>query len=336
MALVYQHGKEINHFLLEERRHSFSSACLHCHDAPCYQYQTDEAGCTSVGSLPSDKNREVCPTAAISIHASTGAPQIAADMCVYCGVCVARCPVGAISILAGKGAIVNDTADSNYYETTKYTEASMRKSRDFLASAFKFGAMLDESDVLVDDLQRRIAKACEVVGENFPNHLTRNLLRALGSDADMRRVGGNFLRADIVLGPTLIPQGLVEVEFGDESILNAPRDMLDDIAVFVARHKWKKENIVAFIVGDVLPNRRSEYWAIIKDIQQVLGVRIGTVTVFALMMMVWARKKLPHEISTIAYSDMDSGSYRVEVLPKLVGREMKLTPERSPLVEVIK
>jgi hypothetical protein len=152
----------------------------------------------------------------------------------------------------------------------------------------------------------------------------------------MRRTGNNHLRADLVLGSEGIKQGVVEVEFGDEAILDAPRDVLDDIAVFVSRHGWKKDDIVAVIVGDVLPNRRSEFWHIIKDIRDVLGIEIATVTVLALMLLVWERRKLPGQINRLAYSDCDTRSYREGVLEPLIGRRLGLAVGASALVEVVK
>jgi NAD-dependent dihydropyrimidine dehydrogenase PreA subunit len=313
-----------------------AASCLRCHDAPCYRYAAGEGESSSLSTLPADRNDEICPTGAVSIAPRTGAAVIDATQCIYCGVCAARCPVGAIFLSQNKGAVVVDEANAHFAITAQYSEAEMLASRNPLEQAQHTGALLQESDALIADIAGRLAAVRVNLTDNFPNHLARNLLRATGIAVDMRRVGNNHLRADLVLGTEGIKQGVVEVEFGDEAILDSPRDLLDDIAVFVSRHGWKKDDIVALIVGDVLPNRRSEFWHIIKDIREVLGVQIATVTVLALMLLVWERRKLPSHINKLAHTDCDTPSYREAVLEKLLGRKIALTVDVSAMVEVIK
>lgn len=313
-----------------------AASCLRCHDAPCHRYAAGEGECSSLPNLPADRNDEVCPTGAVSITPRIGATAIDAARCIYCGVCVARCPVGAIFLSPNKGAVVVDETNAHFTTTPQYSEKAMLVSRNALERAERTGVLLRESDALVADIERRIAAVRVNLTDNFPNHLTRNLLRAAGIAVDMRRIGNNHLRADLVLGSEGIKQGVVEVEFGDEAILDAPRDALDDIAVFISRHGWNKDDIVAFIVGDVLPNRRSEFWHIIKDIRDVLGIQIATVTVLALMLVVWERRKLPGQINKLAYTDCDTPSYRQAVFEKLLGRRLALAADVSALVEVVK
>jgi len=280
---------------------------------------------------------EVCPTSAISINLETGAPVVDSANCIFCGVCVARCPAGAIYVDGAHGAVVVDQPNKHFVTTAEYTEVSMYTSRKALEKAGRTGALLCETDAIVGEVGRRITEIRPNLSDAFPNLLTRNLLRTLGVAADMRRTGNNHLRADLVLGVDgRIERGVVEVEFGDQAILDAPRDVLDDIAVFVSRHGWSKKNMIAFIVGDVLPNRRSEYWRIIKDIREILAIPIATVTIFALMLLVWGRKKLPKTINTLAFADSDTTSYRKDVLEKLVGRRLNLSSKSSALVEIVK
>lgn len=312
------------------------ASCLHCHDAPCYRYATGEGECSSLPNLPADRNDEVCPTSAVSIDPRSGAAVVDATRCIFCGVCVSRCPVGAIHLLPNVGAVVVDAANARFVCTPRYSETEMFASRDLLRKAERTGLQIQESDALIAEINRRIVGIRSQLTDNFPNHLTRNLIRTAGIAVDMRRTGNNHLRVDLVMGSEGIKQGVVEVEFGDEAILDAPRDVLDDIAVLVSRHGWSGPDIVALIVGDVLPNRRSEFWRIIKDIREVLGIQIGVVTVLALMLVVWARLKLPSHIHRLAYTDCDTSSYRETVLEELLGRRLLLTVGASPFVEVVK
>lgn len=42
-----------------------------------------------------------------------------------------------------------------------------------------------------------------------------------------------------------------------------------------------------------LPNRRSEYWQIIEDIEKVVGLKINTLSIGALLLASWARQFIP-------------------------------------------
>ncbi len=313
-----------------------AASCLHCHDAPCYHYATGEGECSSLPNLPADRNDDVCPTGAVSIDPHSGAAVVDSTRCIFCGVCVSRCPVGAIHLLPNIGAVVIDAANARFVRTPHYSETDMFTSRDLLRKAERTGLLIQESDGLIAEINRRLVGIRSQLTDNFPNHLARNLIRTAGIAVDMRRTGNNHLRVDLVMGSEGIKHGVVEVEFGDEAILDAPRDVLDDIAVLVSRHGWSGPDTVALIVGDVLPNRRSEFWRIIKDIREVLGIQIGVVTVLALMLVVWARQRLPSNINRLAYTDCDTPSYREAVLEKLLGRRLSLKVGASALVEVVK
>ena len=70
------------------------------------------------------------------------------------------------------------------------------------------------------------------------------------------------------------------------------RDLLDALAVMMSRYHWSIHEVVPLIITDELPNRRSEYWEIVKDIREVTGVRIATVTILACHLLLWNCTKL--------------------------------------------
>lgn len=152
----------------------------------------------------------------------------------------------------------------------------------------------------------------------------------------MRRKGDVFARMDIVLGAPWPTYGCVEAEFGDVAVLDAPRDLLDDVAVSVGRLGKDLASLVALVVTDVLPNRRSEYWRIIEDIRKVLGLRIGTVTVLALCLLVWSNRKLWELPADLFHVDVNTPSYRTAVLELLLERNLRIGLEPRPWVEVAK
>jgi len=144
------------------------------------------------------------------------------------------------------------------------------------------------------------------------------------------------MRMDIIQQTSDGHSGMVEVEFGDVAVLNAPRDILDDVAVMVARHGWTHGKFLTIIVTDIIPNRRSEYWRIIADIREVTQVRVLTMSVLALMLAIWRQLKLTRGICDLFYADEKTKSYLEDVMTRALGFKPNLKPGSSRWVGWIK
>lgn len=308
-----------------------SSSCLRCVSAPCMAYADAEVVSSSLPDFPADRNPAVCPAGAMS-RENGSAPAVSADACMLCGVCASRCPVGAIRMVPH--AVVDDSLRDAFPETDDPAE-SLAALEAFL-SVPRTGEFLQESDALADDMRSRLLNAWGRVGDRFPDHLARNLLIAVGAGAAMRRKGDNAVRMDIALGAPWPAFGCAEAEFGDVAVLDAPRDLMDDVAVSVGRFGKDKDSLVALVVTDILPNRRSEYWRIVQDVREVLGVKIGTVTVLALGLLVWRGKRISDLPADLFHVDVDTESYRTAVLEPLLGRKLRISPAPRPSVDVAK
>ena len=116
--------------------------------------------------------------------------------------------------------------------------------------------------------------------------IVRNLLVALGCRCSMRRVGDVYTRMDAVYSSFASSFGAVEIEFGKDT-LDAVRGILEDIAVLNTRYGISKEDNNAIVVCLQLPNARQGYWQVVRDIKIVEGIEIGTITVGALMILLW-------------------------------------------------
>lgn len=307
------------------------AVCLRCPTTPCMTYADSEVISRSLPEFPADRNPAVCPADAM-VRSDTGAPVVNSSACMYCGVCALRCPVSAISMMPH--AVVNDT-QSDYFPETQNPQETLDTLSALLAIP-RTGPLLVESDGLVDDLMTRLNEAGMRIGDRFPDNLVRNLLIAVGVGAAMRRKGDNAARIDIVLGPPWPEFGCVEVEFGDVAVLDAPRDLMDDVAVSIGRLAKRADAVVALVVTDLLPNRRSEYWRIVEDVKSVLEIQIGTVTVFALCLLAWHGKRLCDASLSAFYVDSSTKSYRATVLESLLGRKLRIGNGRRPWVEVAK
>ncbi len=310
---------------------SSPTTCLRCPTVPCMTFREEEVVSASLSEFPADRNSAVCPAGAIT-RTNGGAPSIDSAACMLCGVCASRCPVGAIRLIPH--AIIDDTARPAFPETDVHAAADTTLTA--VSAVPRSGEFLNESDTVVDDLRSRMLAAWGRNGDRFPDLLARNLLIAAGCGAAMRRKGDVFARMDIVLGSPWPDFGCAEAEFGDEAVLDAPRDLLDDIAVSVGRLGRDPHSLSALVITDVLPNWRSEYWRIVQDIRKVVGVKIGTVTVLALCLLVWQRRKMSDLPSHLFHVDIDTPSYREAVLEPLLGRKLRIDLAPRPFVDVAK
>ena len=194
------------------------------------------------------------------------------------------------------------------------------------------GTICIESDFLVENFIRKLKK----YDDKLPNLLARNLLIGAGIITSMKRKGNNSMRMDLILSSNTF-HSFAEVEFGQEAILDAPRDILDGLAVLISRYGWNQENIYPLIISDVLPNKRSEYWHIIEDIHQVLNVKVGTVTIFLLMLINWNKKQIEPLISNnYFYFDKNNSSYKEEIIENILGRPLNLENTSSSHIDISK
>lgn len=287
-------------------------SCIRCSDFPCIEYSADELEIEVFKDFPADKNSNVCPTSAISWAQNNDSPTIDNEACIICGLCVGRCPVGAI-YLDDKGAYVNDKPNEHFVIQQEPADPINTETTTELFQTVRVnGIHLAENDDLLKKFREKFEIVAKKQGAQFPNHLARNLLIAVGVGAAMRRRGDVYLRMDLLLGPPGIQQGTGEVELGAE-VLDAPRNILDSIAVLVARYELNKDDIVPLIVSLDLPNSRSEYWQFIKDVRDVLNVKINSITVGALIVTVWNRAKIKISVGEELYIDIETPSLRHKI-----------------------
>lgn len=312
------------------------ASCLRCHDTPCATFSGDDVTPSNFKRFPADRNLDVCAAGAITKPDGGGAPAIDGERCILCGVCSSRCPVGAIRLVAELGAIVDDAPNEAFQAITTPDPLKIVSDRQLFEGLLSDGSQLIESDAIVDEVFGRLQRAWTRVGDRFPNMLARNLLNGAGLGASVGRKGNNHMRMDIILSPPGVKHGVAEVEFGQDAVLDAPRDLMDALAVLVSRYGWTLDSTTAIIVSDVLPNRRSEYWHIVQDIANVFGVQIGTVTIFSLMLYNWNRWSLDLSDGQRFYADRDTNSYRSEVLEIVMGRALHLGMSPRPQIDIAK
>jgi ferredoxin len=297
-------------------------SCIRCINPPCLEYSDEELTLSVFKDFPYDQNNNVCPTSAISWPIDSAAPKIAHGDCIMCGVCVGRCPVKAIW-LTETGANINDIPNDCFLlAEVSNTEKTTSNTTKIFNGVNEKGLFLKENESLLKNFEQKFIAVLKLQNAQFPNLLTRNLLLSSGIGAAMRRRGDTNIRMDMVFGPPGVTQGTGEVELGS-GVLDAPRNILDNIAVLVGRYNILKTDISPIIVCFALPNKRSEYWQVIKDIKDVLDVKICTISIGALVVFVWNRVLIKLRSGYELYLDSDNPSLRPKI-EEILNRKLNL------------
>lgn len=304
-----------------------AGACISCANPRCMEFAVEELRSPQFQDFPLDLNQDVCPTKAITWPVDSATPVIDASACIACGLCLTRCPTSAISFDENTKAHIN-TDSTAFFEPS--TDARHFDTIAKFDAAKKTGAILIETDEDLARVYETLESVASKQTTQFPNHLVRNLLLALGVKALMRRRGDTNVRMDMVFDADGA-KGTMEVELGT-GVIDAPRNILDNVAISVARYKQDKNSVIPAIACLNLPNYRSEYWQVIKDVRDVLKLKIGTVTIGLLVVLVWNRVKLSSDALKALYIDADNHSL-LEAFQKILGRKTVLAKSLPRVVE---
>jgi len=305
--------------------------CIECVETPCMKFLGTEISLQKLTQFPSDHDTDVCPTKAISWPYESASPVIDDSLCVGCGLCAARCPTKAIFFKDNGSASVNNIPNKYFIENS--TDSDNRKTQDTvtLFQNLKWkNPILQDSEQTLDILFKKYLDESSSLFGNEPNLLIRNLLITVGVKSAIRRTGDTNIRMDIVLEDIAHNlNGIGEIEFGID-ILNTPRNTLDNIAVFTSRYKI--DNLIPIVFPLVLPNQRSEYWQVMKDIKNVLKIKIRTVTLGALLLLLWNQAKISLGDLNNFYSDADNFSIR-QALENLLHRKINISDGYLGIIE---
>lgn len=289
---------------------SINTTCLGCVDQPCIKYSTEELQMPGAfENFPADKTNCVCASNAITWDAINKKPVIDNSSCFWCGICMSRCPAKALFYKDGEVRVASET--SNHFQVAKDPQevGKANEIRATLSAIKATGSFIKISDQVLNNAYARLLTVSKQMPTQFPNLLSRNLLSAIGLKSAIRRRGDVYSRTDLVFYHGT-KYGLCEVEFFPTTMLETPREILDDIAVFVSRYHLEKERIEPLVIGIELPNQRSEFWQVIADIKKVLSVEISTLTIGALFLLIWTQKTALRETDKLPYGDSQSYSIK--------------------------
>lgn len=301
--------------------------CLGCLNPKCMSFEDYEIGCNEVTDFPNDKATNACPMEAIAWDERLDVPYINTEKCINCGICIRRCPVGAI-YFDGSAIKVNTNPSPyiNDHEPNDTTIELQENQINNLKSIRKCGVAILETDELLQSIYEKLFG----IKSNYHNIIGRNLLISLGCNCSMRRIGDVYTRMDAIYSSLDHCFGAVEIEFGRDT-LDASRGILDDIAVLYTRYGVGKDANTPLVICLQLPNARQGYWQVVKDVKAVEHISIRTVTIGALMLLNWnSCVFLP--ASDMFYLDYDNMDLRTQI-SSIAGRQLRLSDKLLGILE---
>jgi ferredoxin len=282
--------------------------CLGCYDTPCMQKVPEEFSLpAALESFPGDPIAQLCPTNALMWGTANSVVTVNPAACIGCGLCVARCPYGAIHLgEEGKAVIRTDKSklltDQKPKQTAKHPQP---KRLGRLGSPAALGlAKLPQTAAfqLID-----------------PNVFVRNVLHEVGVRCRSRRRGDTNIRMDAVVAFQTGRVGVVEIEFS-QAALESPRALVEDIAILHSRYGLPVADVDPLSIILSLPNGRSEYYQVIDDVANVLDVKCRTLTLGVLILLMWEFVKIPDlgkELFRTQADDPDLKPSVVKLAPSL-------------------
>ena len=227
------------------------------------------------------------------------------------------CPIGAIYLKDGKAKV--SVGDKKYFEELPVNDEGIRQQEDFIekiAFASKRGILQQESDCIIDSIYKSIKK----MSQEEQNILARNMLIKLGNHATLARQGNVYMRMDGFYS-SKEQFGVVEIETGTD-MLDVLRAILDDVAVMNVRYGVDKNKNRPLAIVLSLPNKRTDYWQVLKDIKDVIGTSIRTITFGALLILLWNNKEV-YKFDRF-YIDVDNLSIRT-VVSSMIERTARIS-----------
>lgn len=307
------------------------AGCLRCINPKCMYLSSNEITCDEVIKFPEDSNKSVCPVNAIAWDSKSGHPIVNDELCFGCGLCMRRCPVGALYYSNGK--IMINTILSELQEKVPATDQNISRHEEqikIMAETRKEGCYIKEG---IKDAIDLAYKKLRILNNNYHNLVVRNLLIGLNCRSAMRRIGDVYTRMDAVYSSRDGVFGAVEIEFGRDT-LDASRGILDDMAVLNTRYNISTSVQVPLVVCLQLPNARQGYWQVVKDINNVVKIKINTISIGTLLLLLWNNHEL-NMANNPFYADYDHMEIRTK-LERILGVNCILPAKYLGILEPIK
>jgi Fe-S-cluster-containing hydrogenase component 2 len=292
------------------------SGCLRCPDTPCVTLSIQDISKKTRVESVANLEQRVCPTDALRVN-DEGAITVD-DMCMSCGLCVARCPVHAIHLDTSiKKAFVSQSTVG--YKSFAGTDEEFFEVRDRLSRSFE---TTKSDQVPVEFLVSVMEKVSSLT--QLPNGmraiqlLVRNAFLLNGIAARLKNPGDNNNWTELALddGANLFP---VEIEIASDG-LDSARRVMSDVAIVCSRYGVLMEEVIPIVIMFQLPNIRTDYYGVVTNIYERVGLRIFTVP---LALVIWSiiDRNIDLIKSIMSFCYVDERNVRTSRLTELMGTQ---------------
>lgn len=311
-SLIFNPEKETD--ILFQNGKRIKAGCINCINPKCMNLSDEDIECVEFPYIANNMSKYLCPVNALR----SGAEQVVIDekKCIGCGLCVAGCPVGAIYLKDGKARV--SLANKKELDILPVDASGIQRQKRFLEEnemEDKAGIIQRESESIIGSIYDEIKR----MSQEEQNILARNLLIKLGNSATLARQGNVYMRMDGFYSNKK-QFGVVEIETGTD-MLDVSRAILDDVAVVKVRYGVDKRKNHPLAIVLSLPNKRTDYWQVLKDIKDIVNIPIATITFGALLILLWNNKDVCDFDQF--YVDVDNSSIRSAV-SVLVNRSINI------------
>jgi len=246
-----------------------TSPCLNCSAKPCLYF--DEYTRSDIVDVVFSE--DVCPTSALYLD-ELEQIVVDSDSCIGCGLCAFRCKTGAI-YLANNKAVV-------YRDITHLVEGKLPEIE------------VEYNGSVVTNVEQKTMELISTIHESKKaNVVTNNLIKSsfmsLGFKVVKPRVGDVNLRMDLIIDTD---QKLYLVEIDGLGCPDTVRDVIDDVAIFCDKYDRELGSLAGVSCLLEFPNKRSEYYELISDVESVLKFSIYSLSLGVILAALFSRKSL--------------------------------------------
>jgi len=136
----------------------YNSSCLGCRFPRCIKFMQEELNINDerLNDFPIDTLDSVCPTGAIIWENNELTPYIIPELCINCGLCARRCPIGAIYSNGPYSIIHTGEKEIIFKDIDKNSENIHKKQLKLLSNCTHTGKYLEPSISSIDRLYKKI------------------------------------------------------------------------------------------------------------------------------------------------------------------------------------
>lgn len=239
--------------------------CCNCREKYCLKYSSQELYSDFFNSFPHNTSDRVCPTSAITLVDNN--ISIDESKCIGCGICISRCPYLAFAYDVNKG---KSFVQENDIQVSRTIEEQEKQIKNFN----KLPITLNYHDITIPFINESALRI--ISNTDAPAIIVRNFLINLGITTNTNTQGNQHNRIEFFAFAD--EKYLIGECETSNDVLSVSRRILDDLAVLVSRYAINISDIIPLAVINRLPNKRTDFYEVIEDINKVIGVQINTIS----------------------------------------------------------